>query len=217
MNENLKQVKKFNKIKKSCFQQLVSLGFDENKLENDYLNSAISESEEGKLRDFIWSKYHELLHENAGDLQKQSQIHWSMAAFSYNYENGKNTIQQKELAYKAELLYYEIVCQSVGVACGIVIIHGKCAVCQSEKDKHYTIEELRSNPILPHQNCDCSGFGCICRYGYESIRDENGRLIFKDEGYMQENKSRKKSDNDKLAREGASVILNFLNLFKKKR
>ncbi|AZI33953.1 hypothetical protein [Kaistella carnis] len=218
MNENLKQVKKFNSIKKSCFQRLVSLGFDENKLESHYLNSAIVESEEGKLRDFIWSKYHELLHENAQDLQKQSQIHWSMAVFSYDYENGKNTLQQKDLSHKARLLNYEILSlQQNSLNYRIVIIPGKCSICQSEKDKNYTIEEMRSNPVIPHKNCDCSGFGCICMYGLTTLRDENGDLIWNEDSFDYTNKSRKIKTNDKLAREGAGAIISFLNLFKKKR
>lgn len=211
MEKAAKEIKEFNKIKNESFRDLIQLGYQEADLNKSFADNNILEGQTNKLKDFIWHSYQALLFENSKDFEMQSRIHWSMAVYSFKFEKGKNLDQLKSLSHLAKLNYFEAIDLGSDIESGVIIISGKCEICQKDKDKIFSVKELRQNSVIPHLNCNCTGIGCTCMYGYKALRDSKGRLIFKDFEYK---KSSKK--DDKLMREGAKSILNLFSLFKKK-
>ncbi len=58
-----------------------------------------------------------------------------------------------------------------------VIIGTKCcAECDKIIEKRIPLEELVKSPFLPYKKCTRKPF-CICCYGFDPDRDENGDLF----------------------------------------
>lgn len=58
------------------------------------------------------------------------------------------------------------------------IANGCCEECNKIDNQKMSLEEVLKNQPLPHNKCKRPR-GCICLYGFETIRDNNGRLIEK--------------------------------------
>ncbi len=68
---------------------------------------------------------------------------------------------------------------STNLKMNAVIIGSKCCEeCDKINELKIPFEEVLENPILPYKKCTRKAF-CICCYGFEYLRDENGVLIEK--------------------------------------
>jgi hypothetical protein len=59
-----------------------------------------------------------------------------------------------------------------------LITKGCCSECDKIDGKELTFEEVLSTNPLPYKNCIREN-GCICCYGFKTMRDKDGRLIRK--------------------------------------
>lgn len=69
--------------------------------------------------------------------------------------------------------------KNTGLKLHAFIIGGNCcSACDELHGLRFPFEQILKNPILPYHKCLRQPF-CICCYGFEGIRDKNGRLIKK--------------------------------------
>ncbi len=176
--ENSKLIfdKKFSAMKKKNFNDLINIGYPINELERDFTKSNINSI--NGLKDFIWQSYNLMLSKSSSDLFKQRSIYYSMAIFSNNYENGKDTQRLLKLSADKRLIELETIIKSETMLQYKVIIIGRKEnkFCASDNEKIFAIDYLIQNPIIPH-NQDGDKF-CQCSYHPQAERDSNGKLIF---------------------------------------
>lgn len=66
-----------------------------------------------------------------------------------------------------------------GLKLNVFIIGTKCcSECDKVNGLTFPFEELLQKPFLPFDKCLRKPF-CICCYGFQALRDENGTLIEK--------------------------------------
>ncbi len=176
--ENSKLIfeKKFNSMKKKNFNDLINIGYPLNELERDFTKSNINSI--NGLKDFIWQSYNLMLSKSSSDLFKQHSIYYSMAIFSYNYEDGKDTQRLLKLSADKRLIEVEAIIKSETMLQYKVTIIGRKEnkFCASDSEKIFDIDYLIKNPIIPH-NQDGDKF-CQCSYHPYAERDSDGKLIF---------------------------------------
>jgi hypothetical protein len=64
-----------------------------------------------------------------------------------------------------------------GLKLNVVLIASKCcSECDKINEQKIPFEEVLKNPAFPYKNCIRKPF-CFCCYGFEPVRDGNGRLI----------------------------------------
>gem|GEM_PF-5502125 len=175
--ENSKLIfeKKFNSMKKKNFNDLINIGYPINELERDFTMSNINSI--NGLKDFIWQSYNLMLSKSSSDLFKQHSIYYSMAIFSNNYEDGKDTQRLLKLSADTRLKKISEQFDDKGLFHIKIIILGQKEnkYCALDNKKVFDIEYLMQNPIIPH-NKDGDKF-CTCFYNAQIERDPDGKLI----------------------------------------
>ena len=131
-------------------------------------------------KDFIWNLYQLLLTEYAKvfSSEPKQMYEWHRIIYgqmlSFLIAEGKNktvalrglTICDLQLA-NLSLVKYKA-----------VIIGNCCSECDAINGKYYPLKDMLQSSILPYSKCKREN-GCICCYGFEAIRDENGKLLKK--------------------------------------
>lgn len=86
---------------------------------------------------------------------------------------GKYTLEMHLLNLKRDIDK----AKSTGLQWNAFIIGSKCcSACDEIDGLIIPFEEILKNPFLPYHKCLRKPF-CICCYGFETKRDENGRLL----------------------------------------
>lgn len=178
MEDQKKLEKVFYRMKKKTFLNLSQLGASIEELEKDFEISFVPVGNINALKDFVWGQLNKHLARYPTDFQKQHSIYKSMAYFDYDYSDGKRVLELKLNAMSALKSLQKECSVNEYLHAEILSFPTSCPVCWGDHGKTFELDKYFSTDILPHKNCTCEGFGCVCtiifprngkKFDYEDI------------------------------------------------
>jgi len=130
--------------------------------------------------DFIWSLLNESLFKIAQNSCTEQELYHNqrdiyLYQFRFLNDESKDISNIQKLINQCDLNLANLNRLQMNV---ILITNGCCNECQSFDGNKNSLESELSHSSLPIHSCSRPQ-GCICCYGFEGIRDANGRLKIK--------------------------------------